>query len=134
MGFESGANDYLIKPVSKNELLARINTHIRLFQAAQQLEGFNQDLTNQVELRTRELSDRNQELEKLNEIVKAVNEGHHKQDVIQTLVNKSLSLFPQADSAVFLSTVENSSKFLVSEACGVLKERWDGTELPSKTH
>ncbi len=31
-GFESGANDYLTKPVSKDELLARIKTHIHILQ------------------------------------------------------------------------------------------------------
>ncbi len=32
VGFESGANDYLTKPVSRDELLARIKTHLNLLQ------------------------------------------------------------------------------------------------------
>lgn len=36
-GFEAGANDYIVKPVKKRELLARISTHLRLKKAEKSL-------------------------------------------------------------------------------------------------
>ena len=47
-GFEAGANDYLIKPVSKLELLARVEMHLRL-------RGIHRDLEVLVAERTDEL-------------------------------------------------------------------------------
>jgi sigma-B regulation protein RsbU (phosphoserine phosphatase) len=36
-GFQAGANDYVTKPFIKDELISRINTHIRLIETAQEL-------------------------------------------------------------------------------------------------
>jgi two-component system, sensor histidine kinase ChiS len=48
-GLEAGANDYLVKPISKDELLARIKTHINL----RQLKAENLRLATELELTRR---------------------------------------------------------------------------------
>jgi diguanylate cyclase (GGDEF)-like protein len=55
-GFISGANDFITKPVSKSELLARVNTHLHLLEVTRNLEQ-------KVEKRTHELKKKNDELQ-----------------------------------------------------------------------
>ncbi|CAM2010166.1 ATP-binding protein [Acanthopleuribacter pedis] len=38
-GYATGANDFLVKPVAKNELLARVKTHLALLEAHRDLES-----------------------------------------------------------------------------------------------
>ncbi len=54
-GFENGANDYLIKPINKVELLARVRMHLSLLNS-------NRLLEDQVRDRTRELREKNEAL------------------------------------------------------------------------
>lgn len=43
-GFELGAQDYVIKPFHSSELLARVNTHIKLKQQTEHLQHANREL------------------------------------------------------------------------------------------
>jgi len=40
-GFAAGASDYITKPIKREEVLARVNTHVRLYRSVLELERLN---------------------------------------------------------------------------------------------
>ncbi len=54
--FSTGAVDYIGKPFNKEEVLARVNTHIELFRIRSELEISRNDLELEVKKRTQQLS------------------------------------------------------------------------------
>jgi serine phosphatase RsbU (regulator of sigma subunit) len=61
-GFKVGGVDYITKPVQQEEVLARINTHLRII-----------DLTRQLQQANQELKQSNDELFKANQMITALN-------------------------------------------------------------
>lgn len=107
LGFEFSANDYLIKPISRNELVSRVKVHLQLL-------DINRHLEKKVFERTQSLNERNQELETLDSIVRTINEEIDRLRLLQTLIEEGLKLFPQFSSAAILLEEERSFAVVAS--------------------
>lgn len=65
-GMELGATDYITKPIQHKEVLARVNTHLNLYQLQKQLSQQNTQLQKEIhkrELAEKQLVEQNQKLQ-----------------------------------------------------------------------
>lgn len=67
ISFRSGANDYLVKPCDKQELLSRVNTLVEAKKLTQHSKEMNLHLEERIETRTKELNNANIDLRHMNE-------------------------------------------------------------------
>ncbi|QTD48645.1 response regulator [Sulfidibacter corallicola] len=110
-GFASGGNDYLTKPILKQELLARVETQL-------DLRHFNRSLEEKVAMRTAELRVANEELETLDKIVRTVNRQVHVRDLSQSLLEQAIDLIDPADQGFILVLEEEAKQFRCEAAHG----------------
>lgn len=64
-GFQVGGNDYVIKPVSQNELILRVRTHLSLLQRNRNLEQLVAERTAELDAKNQALQDANARLERI---------------------------------------------------------------------
>ena len=124
-GFESGANDYMTKPISKNELLSRVETHLRLLDITRTLEQ-------KVSERTNELAERNDELETLDRIVKTLNQKMTLSRVLHAVLDQGLILFPQTERGTFFLWNQRTKRFDVAASTGRDAESMKGRTFTKK--
>ncbi|MBO1317585.1 ATP-binding protein [Acanthopleuribacter pedis] len=110
-GFKAGANDYLTKPVTKEELRARVDVHAQLKRATL-------DLERKVSERTADLKMQNQELETLNEVVKTVNREVEMKALAQALLSQAINLLPDVKSGGLLLRDHQTDHFTFAALAG----------------
>ncbi len=84
--FDTGANDYIVKPCDKSELLARVKTLVNVKKLNQELSLLNQELERKVEERTNKLHEVNHDLTKMNQ--RLVQMAESRRDMLQNIAHE----------------------------------------------
>src|SRR5690606_21810736 len=110
-GFVSGGNDFLIKPVSKNELLTRIKTHLQLLDVTRNLENIVDD-------RTVALKETQKTLEAIDNVVSLINRQNDMAELGKILLRESVALMDNSDCGAFWLIDESSGAFVLVDTYG----------------
>ncbi|MDJ0839237.1 MAG: ATP-binding protein [Acidobacteriota bacterium] len=106
-GFEAGANDYLAKPISKDELVSRLDLHLSL-----------RDSMRQLDKQTRDLDALNREQRALDRIVREMNREMSLEGVLQTMLDQGMQHIPEAQAGAFFLWNSEKNYFQVVAAAG----------------
>lgn len=114
-GFALGANDYLVKPVSRIELLTRCRYHIHYGRVKGELAALNQSLEHKVETRTQELQQTLQIIQRNSDVFRALLEIsielQSDAEPVQRVGNslaRLATLYPQRGFAVLLAGAQET--------------------------
>lgn len=110
-GFNSGANDFITKPIAKEELLARVHTHL-------QLRDITQHLDTKVAERTAELAQKSETLEETQKVLQKANEKLERASLTDPLTGlrnrRFLNNYISADTTIaerdYLDCVKNGKQ------------------------
>ncbi|TVQ09601.1 MAG: response regulator [Leptolyngbya sp. DLM2.Bin27] len=117
-GFALGAVDFITKPLQYEEVLARVNTHLRLQSLARQLRDQNTRLAQEVEDRKQAEADlrrQNQRSQLLAEVTLKIRQSLQIDDILQTSVNEVQKIL-QADRVLIYRLWPDGTGSSVAEA------------------
>jgi PAS domain S-box-containing protein len=129
VGLASGANDYLAKPISRDELLSRIRTHLGLAQASRELREARDTLDLKVRQRTEELRTANTQLQGANEQLSELNQQLSELNQQLGRANENmLAVLDQLRAGVVMAGADGRVTFL-SQAAELLFDRTQAEAL-----
>lgn len=129
-GLQAGADDYLIKPFSARELLARVESQLKLAQLRREaewaLKRTNDELERRVEERTRDLAAANEKLRELTQAAQQLTSARDLARVMQILRTTARRL-AGADGVTVVLREGDQCHYIDEDAIAPL---WKGKRFP----
>ncbi len=117
-GFKAGGNDYITKPIVKNELLSRVKTHLQLLDVARSLERQLADQTKQAAENKALVTDLCAELAAFERLLKVINRQDVMARVLQMVLAQGVELFEGAAQGALLLPTPTRDRFGFVAALG----------------
>jgi PAS domain S-box-containing protein len=122
--FQSGGVDYITKPIEAEELLARIETHLKINYLQKKLKDINESLEEKVKIRTAELDKTNSKLkEEIQQRIATEDELINSYDSLQKINHELIkseekfrNIFNSTNDALTLINFSNHTFIDVNEA------------------
>ena len=135
-GFRSGAVDYITKPIRQEEVMARINTHLKLKQLQHELETANEALERRVAERTKDLQAALRQVESLKNqleeenvyLKEEIKHEHNFEEIVSgsqsmKIVFRQIEQVAKTDSTVLVLGETGTGKELIARAIHNLSPR-----------
>jgi len=133
-GLRAGADDYVTKPFSARELLARVEAHLRLKQLRERAEAERQTLLAREQTARREAEERSEVLETVSRIGRRLATQTELTPLVQSFTDEATRLAGAQFGAFFYDVVddkgESSTRYTIA---GVPRESFDRFPLPRNT-
>ena len=135
-GFRAGGEDYITKPFTRSDLLARVKTHLKLRRSLQELQDLNLDLESRIEDRTKELRRAKEDAEQANraktEFLSNINhEMRNPLNGIMGMLNLLKGTALDEEGKLYLSLAEYSANHLSAIIRDILDYSRMESSLPS---
>jgi len=129
-GLESGADDYLVRPFSARELLARIKANIQLAELRRQSLGYLRDL----EAKQAALEEQTRALTRLNQAAAAVAGDLDLERLVQTVTDAAVEVTGAQFGAFFYNVVDAAGeRYTLYTLSGAPREAFSRFPMPRNT-